>query len=191
MVQKRRAPPAPSMAAASSRDPGDRLPAGDEEQEVVADLLPGGGADDQRRRLVAAKRRVPGDAELAERRGEGAERRLEEEQPEHAGDRGGDGIGPDQHGAVEALAAEDLLGLDGEQQRDRHREESRPEGEDDRDLDRVEVGRVGEAAGEVGEPDEPGREAEGVLAEQRLAQGLDRGPVEEDQADGELGATRR
>ena len=59
------------------------------------------------------------------------------------------------------------------------------------DLDRVEVGRVGEDAGEVGEADEPGREAEGVLAEQRLVQGLDRRPVEEDQADRELGGDQQ
>ena len=56
-------------------------------------------------------------------------RRVEEEEPEHAGDGGGDGVGPDQQGAVEALAADDLLGLDGEQERDRHREEGGPDSE--------------------------------------------------------------
>ena len=186
MVQKRRVEPAPSMAAASRSELRDRLQAGDEEEEVVADLLPGGGGDDQRHRLGAVEQRVPVDAELAERPGEGAEAGVEEEEPEHAGDGGGDGVGPDEQRAVEALAADDLLGLDGEEEGDRHGEEHGPEGEDDGDLDRVEVGGVGEDAGEVLEADEAGGEAEGVLAQDRLVEGLDGGPVEEDEADREL-----
>ena len=186
MVQKRRVAPAPSIAAASSSDLRDRLEAGDEEQEIVADLLPGGGADDQRHGLVAVEQRIPGDAELAQRPGEGAEGGVEQEQPEHAGDGGGDGVGPDQQGAIEALAADDLLGLDREQQRDRHREEGGPGREDQRDLDRVEVGGIGEDArgswrgrrtGSTGRTD-PRAAATGAAPGRR--------PVEEDQADREL-----
>ena len=65
MVQKRRHGPAPSIAAASISDFGNRLQAGEEEQEVVADLLPDRGDHDQQHRLVPSEQVIPVDADAA------------------------------------------------------------------------------------------------------------------------------
>ena len=126
IVQKRRHGRAPSIAAASISDFGIALQAGEEEQEVVRDLLPDRGHDDQQHRLVAVEQVVPVDAALAQRVRDDADARREHEEPQHAGDRGRDGVGPDQQRLVDERALDDAVGEDREQQRDARCRARRP-----------------------------------------------------------------
>ena len=122
MVQNRRIGPAPSIAAASITLLRDRLQAGQEEQEVVGDLLPHRGHHHQGHGVVAVEQRIPVNAHRAQRPRQRAERGMEHEDPEHAGDRGRHRIGPDQQRLVGAGGLQVLVGLGRKQQRDRERQ---------------------------------------------------------------------
>ena len=77
-----------------------RLQGRKEEQEIVADATPGGGHDYEPHRLAAIQDVVPLITDLPKIPGHDANARVEHEKPQHPGDRGGDGIGPDQKRAV-------------------------------------------------------------------------------------------
>src|SRR5690606_32260115 len=121
-----------------------------------------------------------------QRDGQDAHRGREQEQPQHAHDRGGHGIRPDQQGLVQAGAAHDAVGHDGQQQRDRQADEGHQRREHGRDAERVQVVGLAEQLGEVGQPDELGGQAEGVLQLHGLPHGLAGGQEEEHQRDGDL-----
>ncbi|MGY4413650.1 hypothetical protein ACVWW4_005386 [Bradyrhizobium sp. LB7.1] len=169
----------------------DAREAGEEKQEIVGDLLPGGGQDDQRRGLVAVEQRIPVDAGFAQIAREHAERGMQHEDPEHADHGRRDGVGPDQQRAIQRAAAHRLVRHDRQQQghgerrdRDREREEEGPD-------DRLEIGGVTEEIEIIVEPDEAGRETEGVLEQEGLNDSLRSRPVEKDQDDRELRGNQR
>ena len=132
MVQKRRVGPGAVDGGGLDHRFRDRLQPGQEEQEIVADLLPGGGQHHQRHGVVAVEQRVPVDAERAQAARHQAERGLEHEEPQHAGNGGRHRVGPDQQRLVDAGALDALVGLHREQQRDRQRERADGDGEDAR-----------------------------------------------------------
>ena len=108
--------------------------------------------------VVAVEQRVPVDAEVAQAARHHAERGLEHEQPQHAGDRGRDRVGPDQQRAVDAGAASCLSAcvasssaIESESERDRRRRRRRG-------ADRPIVVGLREQIAIVLEPDELGRE---------------------------------
>ena len=112
---------------------------------------------------------------------------LNRKQPQHAGDRRRDRVGPDQQRLVDRGAADDAVGEHREQQRERQAERRRPARENTAvTLNDVEVGRVVEQVAEVVEPDELRVAAERVLDQQRLPDRLARRPEEEDQRDDDL-----
>ncbi len=169
----------------------DRLQAGQEEQEVVADLLPHGGDHDQDQRLPRIEQVIPVVAQRAQQVGYHAKRRIEQEQPEHGGDRRRDGVGPDQQRLVHLGAANDAVGEDGEQQRHGETDDGDQDGEYRRDLERRQVTRVVEQVAEVVEPDELRPGGERVLDQQRPVHRLARRPEEKDQRDDELRCDKR
>ena len=120
----------------------DRLQAGDEEQEIVADLLPCCRGNDKHHRLIAVEQRVPIISGRANEIGERSHRRIEQEEPEHARDGRCNRIGPDHQRTVDAFAADDLVGHDGEQQGKSHGNERGRDGEDHRHLKRVHIVRI-------------------------------------------------
>jgi hypothetical protein len=63
---------------------GDRLQAGQEEQEIVTQLVPHRGEHDQQQSLVAVDHVVELDADAREQPGDDADRRVEQEAPQHA-----------------------------------------------------------------------------------------------------------
>jgi hypothetical protein len=165
---------------------GDRLHAGEEEEEVVGDLLPGGGEDHQQHGLIAVDLVVPGDPGTAQPPGDDADRGVEEEEPEDAGNGRGHGVGPDEQGFVGQRALDDVVGHGGEQQGHGEAEDRHADAEDGGDADRAQIFAAVEEEDEIVEPDEADGEAERVLDQHRLPKRLARGPDEEDQRDGEL-----
>jgi len=113
----------------------DRLQPGEEEQKIIADLLPGGGKDHQQQGLPAVQDIVPVDAGAAQTDSNDADARVEEEEPKHTGNRGGDRIGKQQHRLIKSAAADDFVGHHGKQQPRDRRQECHGEAEDQRDLD--------------------------------------------------------
>ena len=132
------------------------------------------------------EQRIPVHAHAAQRFCEHAERGLEHEEPEHAGHRRGDRIGPDHQRLVGAARLEVLVGLRGEQERNGEREPGDQRREDRGGQHRAVILRLGEQRDVVFKPDEFGHQAERVLAQERLPDRLARRPVEENDGDDEL-----
>src|SRR5690606_29174032 len=77
-------------------------------------------------------------------------------------------------------------GHDRQKQRDGHREEGGGDREYGRHLHRIHVVRIGDDAPEIVEPHETRAQAERILLEHGLVEGLARRPVEEDERYGQL-----
>ena len=89
---------------------------------------------------------------------------------------------------VARRALDDAIRHRGEEEAQAHRQGGRRHREDHRDLRGVQVVGVAEQPLEVLEPDEPGRQPEGVLEEDGLAERLRGRPDEEDERDERAGA---
>ena len=100
----------------------DRLQRRQEEDEVVADVFPGEGDDDADHRVDAVERRVPQARPDVVDEGHEAGLGRQDEAECHAERRRRDGERPDQHGAVDAPAAQLAVGEERQDQRDRHGE---------------------------------------------------------------------
>src|SRR5882762_784693 len=111
---------------------------------------------------------------------------MQHENPQHARDRRRHGIGPDQQRAIDAGAADRLVGHDRQQQGKRKRRSGDGRGEHEGSDDGVEVFRLAQQVGVILEPDERGRKAERILQQKRLPYRLQRRPIEEDQNDRDL-----
>ena len=110
MPKKRRTGPAPSIAAASISERGMACKPGVEEQKVIADLLPHRRQHHQEHRLRAVERVIPDNAVFRERIGDEADARIEQERPQHGGDRGRDRVRPDQQRLISLRAARHAIG---------------------------------------------------------------------------------
>jgi hypothetical protein len=97
--------------------------------------------------------------------------------------RGRHRIRPDQQRAIDAGAADRLVGHDRKQQSERERGSGDRRGERKRSDNGVEIFRLGEKIGVILEPDETGRQPERILQQERLPHRLRRRPIEEDQND--------
>ena len=191
MVMKRLTGPAPSMAAASISDLGNRLQPGQEEEEVVADLLPHRGDHHHDQGVGAVQQRVPGHAEAFQPVRDDPERGIEQEEPKHRGDGRRHRVGPDQQRLVDVGAADHAVGEHRQHQRDGQPENGHQQREHGRGLERRQVVLVAEEILEVLEPDELRIGAEGILHQQRLIQRLRRRQEEEDERDDELRRDQR
>ena len=124
--------------------------------------------------------------------GDDADRRREQEQPQHAGDRRRHRVGPDQQRLVDrARRARRGRRTPRAAARSTSPTTATSTREDRRDLERREVVRVVEQRREVVEPDELGLRAERVLHQQRLVERLRRRPEEEDERDRDLRRDQR
>ncbi|MCY1220827.1 hypothetical protein D9M72_328570 [compost metagenome] len=111
---------------------------------------------------------------------------VEEHHADEAGDRRRDGIDPDQQRLVGGVAADDAIGLDGEQQADRQREEGDERREDRSEAGNAEIFTGFQHVGIVRHADEGRAEAEGVFEIEGRLDRLDRRPVEEHEDDRQL-----
>ena len=122
----------------------------------------------------------------AQRVGDDADRRREHEQPQHAGDRRRHRVGPDQQRLVDRGAAHHAVGHDRQHQRDAEAEHGDQHREHRGDLERLEVGRVGEQPPKFSRPTNSVRGAEGILHQHALLHRLRRRPEEEHDDDHHL-----
>ena len=136
--------------------------------------------------MPPVEERVPIDPGKAQGLSEDAERRVEDEQPQHAGDGGRDRIRPDQQRLEGLAGAQVLVGL----RREEKRAGERQGGDEAREYERRRHGGVvfglGEERAVVLEADELARQPERVLQKEGLPHGLARRPVEEHDRDREL-----
>ena len=168
-----------------------RLQSGEKEQEVVADLLPRGGQDDQDHGVGAVEVVVPVVADRLQAVGEDPDGRIEHEEPEHTGHRRSDGIGPDDQRPVGGRPLDDPVGHGRQQQGDTEGQGRGRDREHDGAAEALQVDGIREQADEVVEPDELAAEPEGVFEQDRLVEGLARGPDEEHQGDDDLGGDQQ
>src|SRR2546430_971859 len=111
---------------------------------------------------------------------------MEDEEPDDAGDRGCDAVGPEEQRTVDRQAADLRVGKRGEQQGQRQPGERHHEREHEAGERAPEVGGVAEEPLEVGEagPDEPVTEGRGAV--EREPERVEGGPEEEGERDRDL-----
>ncbi len=146
---------------------------------------------DQQHRLPAVEQVVPVDARAVQPVRDDAQRRIEQEQPQHGGDRRRHRVGPDEQRLVDRGAAHDPVGEHREDQRDHEAEHRHQQREHGGHLERAEVVLVVVQVAEVVEPDELQAAAERILDEHRLVDRLARRPEEEHDRDGDLRQDQR
>ena len=164
----------------------DRLQPGEKEQEIVADLVPDRDDDDEDHRMGAVQHRIPVDAIALHRAGDHAEAGLEHEDEQHARHRRRHRIGHDQKRTIDLDAAQVVVGHHREQQAEAERESHHQRRKHQGDADRLVISGGSQQIEIVLEPDELGRQPEGVLHQERLLHGLQRRPIEKDQGDRKL-----
>src|SRR5690606_19688721 len=134
-----------------------------EEHEVIGNLFPDRRKHHQNHGVVRYQTRVPGQAGLHEVDGQNPDRGRKQEEPEHPRYRSGDGIGPDQHVAVDAGGLDDPVGQHCQEQGhtqpdygDQHREIGG-------DLEGIEIVAIAQQFAEILQPDELAGQTEGVF----------------------------
>ena len=162
------------------------MQAGEEENEIVADLLPGGGQDDHRHRLGIVQLVVPQNADGFQPVRHQADLRMQQQHPQHGGNGGGDGVGPDEQGAVDRPTADFPVCEYGEQQRHPHRQRGNGGAKPDRTHGTVEIERIGKQIGEIIQADKLGANAKRVLPLQAGPHGATGGPEEEEHGEQQL-----
>ena len=124
-------------------------------------------------------------------RGDDAEPGIEQEDEEHARDRGRYRIGPDQQGLVDPRGRDQRSAITASKQRKR-RARGRPRArEHEGDADRMIISRSLEQLGVILEPDELGREAERVLTRKDRHSACAAGQKKKTSVTRSCGASRR
>ena len=118
--------------------------------------------------------------------GDRADRGIEQEGPQDAGDHRRDRIGQQDDAAIEAAAAHHAVGGEGQHQGDGQGDGVLGQGEPDGDPDRRLVLGAGEQRPEIVEPDELDAVAERIGEDEGLGQRADRRDEEEQQQHQEL-----
>ena len=136
--------------------------------------------------MVGVHHVVPFKPELTKRVGENAQGRIEDEHPENARYGRSDRVGNDEKGLVGVAAAQNTVGADRKEKRDRQADACDEHRKEHRDLEALDVVGVGPKGLEVGKPDEFVAEPEGVLHHDALLDRLPRGEEEEYERDEEL-----
>ena len=136
--------------------------------------------------MIGVEHRIPVDARRLDRPRQRAQRRMEHEDPQHAGDGGSDRVGPDQERLEGVPGLQVLVGLRRQQERAGQRQDRDGAGEDHRGHHRAVIFGLLEQRAVILEADEFRRQAERVLEQEGLPDRLRGRPVEEDEGNGEL-----